>query len=300
LRKAAEPNETSRLPLVSDLKKDGKRRPFFVAKMVLSMHPSSPKLNNRVTFAIARDKPLGVVIVTYNSKLSRVFHWDLTTDTFTPSQFLKARANVLAISADGKYFGYQAESYRRGGESYVCVAKLGWFTALAFFPYSVYFRSPIIHFLDSGDIFVCTKRDPPAWFKSTWQGFFEVAPDRITPGFDHQILRDWKKKQPNLLKQWLERIGLNGSSTWNDQNDDHNHRIIFVRNNELLADSMVTDTEVLLATFVKEPSKCHRQIGLKNGSHSLALGHLIWRMVYLKTIPFSVISKLDASVPKVF
>ena len=211
------------------------------------MHPSSPKLNSRVTFAIAREKPLGVVIATYNSKLSRVFHWDLTTDTFTPGQFLKARANVLAISADGKYFGYQAESYRKGGESYVCVAKLGWFTALAFFPNPFYCPSPIIEFLDSGDIFVYSLRNHPGVSR-----VFPIQPDRITPGFEHQILRNWNEKQPNLLKQWLERIGLKSSSTWNDQNDTHKYRVITARGNELFADSLVTDTEVLLAKFVTE------------------------------------------------
>ncbi len=215
------------------------------------MLPSWPKLNSRITFAIARDKPLGVLIVEYNSKLSRVFHWDLTTDTFTPGQFLKARANVLAISADGKYFGYKAQSYRKGGESYVCVAKLGWFTALAFFPYPVYFQSPIIHFLDSGDIFVYTERDHPAWFKPAWLSIFAVAPDRVTPGFDHQILRDWNKKQPNLLEQWLERLGFKSSKAWDNQ--VNGRRRFFTKSNGLHSVDKLTGIQDLLAEFPKLP-----------------------------------------------
>lgn len=88
-----------------------------------------------VTFAIAKQAPVGVVIMAHSHRLSRVYSWDTNTDTFVPGQFLKARAQVLDISDDGKYFSYHAEnSYSRGENRYSCISKLLYFTALAYFP----------------------------------------------------------------------------------------------------------------------------------------------------------------------
>lgn len=54
-----------------------------------------------LTFAIAKNAPVGVVIETYTSRYSRIHRWDLETDTVTPGQFLKGRAGFQPESACG-------------------------------------------------------------------------------------------------------------------------------------------------------------------------------------------------------
>ncbi|MBX7131931.1 MAG: hypothetical protein K1X67_04545 [Fimbriimonadaceae bacterium] len=86
-----------------------------------------------LTLAIARNAPIGVVIAAWSGKLSRMYEWDVERDVFTPGQFVKGRASVLAISPDGKYVAYYAEAHHRRFEAYVAVSHVPYFTAHALF-----------------------------------------------------------------------------------------------------------------------------------------------------------------------
>lgn len=210
------------------------------------MDRSNPKLNTRVTFAIAQDKPVGVVIAAYTARLSQVFHWDLETDTFTPGQFLKARAYVLSISPDGKYFGYYVHAFHKRQQIYACIAKVAHFSALGFFPYFLW-DMPIIHFLDNGDIFVVNKE-----ITFPWANQFELAEEHITPGFTHRIMRDWKDRTPKLADRILERLKTH-MLRWQRCHGTHRDRRIWTTNNELHATDRVTGKPIILKEFPKEP-----------------------------------------------
>lgn len=112
----------------------------------------------RLTLAIAKDAPIGVVCVVMKAGLSRLFLWDTDTDTFTPGQFLKADAVIQSISSDGKYFGYTAYSHYRQPQRYVCIARPPYFTALAFFPTSSLSRAGI-NFADDSRVIVNADND---------------------------------------------------------------------------------------------------------------------------------------------
>lgn len=84
-----------------------------------------------LTFAIARDAPVGAVIAAWSSRLSRMYRWDVENDTFEAGQFLKGRSRVLAISPDGKYVVYEAD---RMSITAIGVSHVPYFTAKAFFP----------------------------------------------------------------------------------------------------------------------------------------------------------------------
>ncbi len=215
------------------------------------MDHRSPKLKTTITFAIARDAPVGVVIAAYNSRLSRVFHWDLTNDTFTPGQFLKARAYVLSISADGRYFGYHVHASHKREQTYACVARLAHFTALGFFPYYVFYMwnssyRPIIQFLENGDIFVLAERANLPWEKD-----FHLVQERVSPGFKHKIIRSWNEMTPKLLDQILERLGLRSHNHWDNQ--VNGRRRFFTKSNGLHSVDKLTGIQDLLAEFPKLP-----------------------------------------------
>lgn len=214
--------------------------------MVLSMDHGNKDLNTKLTFAIARDVPTAVVIAAHSSRLSRMFHWDLKNNTFTPSQFLKARAMVMAISADGRYCAYRVDASHKREQSYTCIARVPFFTALAFFPHYSYDRS-VVQFLDNGDIFVLAKRKNLSWVKE----YGEVK-ERVTPGFKNQILRDWRDLNLGFVDQILAKTGLSLPSTWNDQQDNHRQRRIWTENNELHAKSLVTGSSSILREFTRE------------------------------------------------
>ncbi|HLO98253.1 MAG TPA: hypothetical protein VK171_06635 [Fimbriimonas sp.] len=87
-----------------------------------------------MSLAVAKEAPIAVVCVIMRVGLTRVYQWNLETDEWTPGQFVKADAEVIDISPDGKYFSYVAYSHYRKVNRYACVAKPPYFTALAFFP----------------------------------------------------------------------------------------------------------------------------------------------------------------------
>lgn len=211
------------------------------------MDHSNPKLNTRVTYAIARDIPMGVVIAAFNSRLSRIYQWNLKDNTFTPGQFLKARAMVMSISADGRYYAYRVEASHKREQSYTCIARVPFFTALAFFPHPPYDHS-VVQFLDNGDIFVLAKRKNLRWVKE----YGEVK-ERIIPGFKNQILRNWKDLNLGFVDQVIARSGLSLPSSWDDQQDHHRQRRIWTENDELHVKSLVTGSSSLLAEFPREP-----------------------------------------------
>lgn len=106
-----------------------------------------------VSFALAAFEPVGVVVVAFSNRLSRVYRWDLQTDTFAPGQFVKARARVHDLSMDGRYVAYEAyladydHSAADIADSYLGIAHVPYFTAVAFFP-ALRAYEPCIRFRD--------------------------------------------------------------------------------------------------------------------------------------------------------
>lgn len=87
-----------------------------------------------LSFAIARNAPIGVIIAAWSGRLSRMYHWNLETDEIQPGQFLKGCASVEDISMDGRFVAYHAQTFHRRIESYIGISRVPYFTALAFFP----------------------------------------------------------------------------------------------------------------------------------------------------------------------
>ncbi len=87
-----------------------------------------------LSFAIAADAPVGVVIANYSYRLSRMYLWDTDADTFEAGQMLKGESTVLSISPDGSYVAYRAEAWWREPTHYMCISRPPYFTALAYIP----------------------------------------------------------------------------------------------------------------------------------------------------------------------
>ncbi len=87
-----------------------------------------------LSFAIASEAPIGVVIASYAARHSQMYLWNTDTDEFTAGQFLKGRSYVQSISADGVYVAYSADTLSRRVWSFHAVSKPPYYTALAFFP----------------------------------------------------------------------------------------------------------------------------------------------------------------------
>lgn len=204
-----------------------------------------PKKNTRVTFAIAADEPVGIVIAAFNSRLSRIYQWDLSTDTFTPGQFLKGRATVETISDDGRLFAYRADAYHKIEQSYSCISRTPFFTALAFFPHhSCTYAS--IEFQIDGNILVVSEQEDLPWVKG-----YHLIHERITPGFPGKILRRASQEELDRIHQrHRER------QTWLSQSpteDPRRNRTLFVTGNKILTSTGIPGERKLLAEFLREP-----------------------------------------------
>ncbi|MEI7575372.1 MAG: hypothetical protein WCK51_00635 [Armatimonadota bacterium] len=169
--------------------------------------------NSVATFAVAPRAGVGIVCVRYNSNLSRVFYWNLQDDSFEPGQMIKASAFVTTISSDGKYFGYWADDWGELVECYLCLAHVGYFSALAWFPtYVNTVRN--IQFLPNGNVEYVSNR---AYAVRTGE---VCPPDIITPGCPFEIhpaswdsighsdgLREWHDPRRDR-RYWTERNQL--------------------------------------------------------------------------------------------
>lgn len=186
--------------------------------------------NVGLTFAIAEDAPIGVILATYSGKLSRTFAWDTRKDTITPGQFLKGRVNLTAISPDGKYYAYRAESLQKIRQAYTAIAKPLFFTALAFFPHSPN-TSVVVEFLDNGDIEVLSERDDLFYVDN-----YILIQERIAPGFPHTI----------------HRTGTWSYGQAQDCLDPHNPRRIYAEGFSLFAETLESGEIKHIGDFPRE------------------------------------------------
>ena len=142
-----------------------------------------------LTLAIASEARVGVVIAAWSGRLSRMYHWDVERDVFTPGQFVKARASVLAISPNGKYVVYYAEAFSKVDQAYVAISHVPYFTAQVF-QSQFHLGSRAARFAEDGslDLFVMTYSFP--WVRNR-----ESVQDRIDKGCPFEIRlhgrRDW-------------------------------------------------------------------------------------------------------------
>lgn len=191
-----------------------------------------------ISWALARDADVGVVIAECSVKLSRMWHWDLRTDEFTPGQFLKGRAYVADISPDGRYVVTFALVYHRPERAYIGVSHIPYFTALAYFP-----TSPVsggAWFREDGAL--CVNDNP---LLSIENGRGSPFPERIDPGCPFPIIRD-AEWDDTLKRDW--------------SNDARRDRLITTdRRSTVEADHCSifatdpTKTRKLLGTFLREP-----------------------------------------------
>ena len=186
-----------------------------------------------VTFSIAQDAPIGVVCVAFTSRLSRLYTWSLLDDTFQPGQFLKARAYVQSISKDGRYFGYRAEAQHKIDQSYVAIARPGYFTALGFFPHPIFHwdQPERIDFLTNGDIRVLSHREEIPYIVG-----YEQIQERITPGCPVTIHREATNHQ-----------------TISSYEDSHQDRKIWSKKNVIYSQKGVFSKPQVIGEFAKEP-----------------------------------------------
>lgn len=88
-----------------------------------------------LTFAVAAKAGAGAVVASFSGKHSRMYSWNLDSDTFVPGQFVKARVRVLDISPNGKFVAYYAEAFHDPAQAWIAISKPPYFTALGFFPH---------------------------------------------------------------------------------------------------------------------------------------------------------------------
>ena len=112
-----------------------------------------------------------------------MYRWDVERDVFTPGQFVKARATVLALSPDGKYVAYYAEAHLRCFEAYVGVSHIPYFTALAFFK-QAHLSWRAAHFVSSRKLRLLSTHE----YMPIVPGFDQVV-ERIDPGCPFRIIR---------------------------------------------------------------------------------------------------------------
>ena len=168
--------------------------------------------NSVTTFAVASAAGVGVVCVRYHSKLSQVYRWNLDDDSFEPGQMVKASAFVTTISPGGKYFGYWADDWGKLVECYLCLAHVGYFSALAWFPTSVNtYRN--IQFRANADVEVLSDRAYAIWREG------EVCPpDMISPGchFDIRQASSDSLGHCDGLREWYDPV--RDRSYWTERN----------------------------------------------------------------------------------
>jgi len=190
----------------------------------------------KLSFAVAREEPVGVIIAGWSGRLSRMYRWDLESDAITPGQFVKARASVLAISPNGKYVVYYAEALRKRGQAYVALSHLPYFTAKALWAqYSNGIRTA--RFLSNSLLEVGINR-----------GFDEelsISNDRVDPGCPMEIKRinyPSPIERPDKFQGDTSLVG-----------DTARNREIRAEQMELVEYKLPEMTRRVLATFPKEP-----------------------------------------------
>jgi hypothetical protein len=112
-----------------------------------------------------------------------MYRWDLETDEFTPGQFVRAGAEVMAVSPDAKYVVYYGCAYHRPEVGYVAISHLPYFTAHAFFKqFTCGVRAA--RFVSSERMKLVTWRDD-----ATWRPGNEDIHERIDPRCPFEIDR---------------------------------------------------------------------------------------------------------------
>lgn len=137
-----------------------------------------------VTIAASRESERGVAVVAYSGRLSRVYDWDIRNDIFIPGQFVKARARAIDVSDDGKYFTYEADAFHKREQSYIGVAHIPFFTAIAFFPTLHVFLNTA-HFGNGNSLVIHAERKEHSWVEN-----YDLIQERIEPGCPFKILRE--------------------------------------------------------------------------------------------------------------
>jgi hypothetical protein len=187
-----------------------------------------------LTYAIAKDASVGVVIAKYSGKLSRMYRWDLDTDTFTAGQFVKASATVEDISPDGRYVAYYAEAFHRREQSYIAVGQVPYFTALAFFP-TFHLNWFHANFEGNERLSLGTRRYDHSYVEG-----FDLIQDRIDPGCPFEVVRE-------VTSMEIE----NADRSY----DQRRNRVISLdhQNHRLIATDRTSKASKVLGTFDREP-----------------------------------------------
>lgn len=89
----------------------------------------------RLHVLIASEAPYAVVLRRWPSKETTTFGWDLTSDTFTYGQWMKARTyeERCDLTPDGKHFLYYAMAYKERYESYFGISIAPYLKALGYY-----------------------------------------------------------------------------------------------------------------------------------------------------------------------
>jgi hypothetical protein len=184
-----------------------------------------------ITFALARNAPVGVVIASHSSRHSRIYRWDLETDVFTAGQFVKARAHVEDISADGRYVAYFATALHHLEQGYIAVAHIPYFTALALFPAHHILRNHA-RFLEDGRLSV--EANPLGWSREHPR----IVRERMEPGCPFAIVR--QENPPGL-------------ATRDRGVDQARNRLLTVEDALLVATDLKTKARSIIKGFTRDP-----------------------------------------------
>ena len=139
-------------------------------------------------------------------------------------------ASCLRISSDGRYIVYRVDAQHRLAQTYTCISKPPYFSALAFFPHASY-TGALVEFRNNGELLVLSER-----WNSTRKGF-ETIQERITAGCPFTIIRDGSPEIPPV--DW--------------EIDSYNNRRVWSEVNKLFAQEDGSDSPVLLKEFTREP-----------------------------------------------
>ncbi len=179
--------------------------------------------------AVASQTPVGVICASYSGQLSRLYHWDTSSDTITPGQFLKGRSEIYDISPDGKYFAYYAESFHKPAKSYIAIAMPPYFTALAFFPtFHLGCRSAKFEGNDCLNLFT---------MEPGWWGERCSKENIVQPGCPFKI---------NCVSMTMRSLGT-------DHVDLLNDRRVWIEDKTLMAQKNGFDKTTEIKTFFREP-----------------------------------------------
>lgn len=172
-----------------------------------------------------------------------MYSWDLATNRITPGQFVKARADVLAISPDGKYVVYFADAKHKIDQAYIGISHVPFFTSHALFKQFTC-GTRAARFVSNDRLELCTEHFDATWIKGN-----ASVHERIDPGCPFTIAR-FDAGDGNL-DQWPDWAGEHPRNP-SEATIRHGSRIFAATNCQIVGCNLPNGERRVIAEFERE------------------------------------------------